>query len=120
MHEPKTCATCGRPFTWRKKWAADWDTVRFCSTRCRRSKPSRLDLALEAAILDLLSARPASATICPSEAARAVRPEDWRPLMERSRQAARRLVHRDAIVITQGGRVVDPGTFKGPIRLKRA
>ena len=34
----KTCATCGRPFAWRKKWAAVWDEVRYCSDRCRRSR----------------------------------------------------------------------------------
>ncbi|WP_443070148.1 DUF2256 domain-containing protein [Sulfitobacter sp.] len=34
----KTCSTCGRPFTWRKKWAKVWDEVRFCSERCRRSR----------------------------------------------------------------------------------
>jgi hypothetical protein len=31
----KTCAACGRPFTWRKKWERVWDEVRFCSDRCR-------------------------------------------------------------------------------------
>ena len=31
----KTCAACGRPFTWRKKWAKDWNSVRYCSKRCR-------------------------------------------------------------------------------------
>lgn len=34
----KVCATCGKPFTWRKKWARDWDQVRYCSERCRRQK----------------------------------------------------------------------------------
>ncbi|UQS16615.1 DUF2256 domain-containing protein [Pseudomonas sp. HS6] len=34
----KTCATCGLPFTWRKKWARCWEDVRYCSERCRRSK----------------------------------------------------------------------------------
>lgn len=34
----KTCATCGKPFTWRKKWERDWDQVRFCSDRCRAGK----------------------------------------------------------------------------------
>ena len=34
----KTCAGCGLPFTWRKKWERDWDNVRYCSERCRRSK----------------------------------------------------------------------------------
>jgi hypothetical protein len=31
----KTCAACKRPFTWRKKWARDWENVRFCSDKCR-------------------------------------------------------------------------------------
>ncbi|MFM8272476.1 MAG: DUF2256 domain-containing protein [Gemmata sp.] len=35
----KTCAACGRPFAWRKKWAKVWDEVRYCSDRCRRSRP---------------------------------------------------------------------------------
>lgn len=34
----KVCATCGRPFTWRKKWEKVWDEVRYCSDRCRREK----------------------------------------------------------------------------------
>ncbi|WP_439630207.1 DUF2256 domain-containing protein [Gemmata sp.] len=34
----KTCAACRRPFVWRKKWARDWDRVRFCSERCRRAR----------------------------------------------------------------------------------
>ncbi|NBD30043.1 MAG: DUF2256 domain-containing protein [Alphaproteobacteria bacterium] len=32
----KTCASCGRLFTWRRKWAKDWKNVRYCSQRCRR------------------------------------------------------------------------------------
>ena len=31
----KICAACGLPFAWRKKWARDWDAVKFCSERCR-------------------------------------------------------------------------------------
>jgi hypothetical protein len=31
----KVCATCGRPFVWRKKWEKVWDEVRYCSGRCR-------------------------------------------------------------------------------------
>ncbi|WP_132461596.1 DUF2256 domain-containing protein [Rhodovulum marinum] len=34
----KTCAACGRPFTWRRKWAKDWEAVRYCSERCRRAR----------------------------------------------------------------------------------
>jgi hypothetical protein len=34
----KPCATCGRPFSWRKKWARDWEHVKFCSDRCRDAR----------------------------------------------------------------------------------
>lgn len=37
----KICATCGRPFTWRKKWARDWDAVRYCSDRCRDKRTAQ-------------------------------------------------------------------------------
>ncbi|WP_173861045.1 DUF2256 domain-containing protein [Tabrizicola sp. TH137] len=36
----KTCATCGRPFAWRKKWEKVWDEVRYCSDRCRAERKS--------------------------------------------------------------------------------
>lgn len=35
----KTCPVCGRPFAWRKKWEKVWDEVKYCSEKCRRSKP---------------------------------------------------------------------------------
>ena len=31
----KVCAACSLPFAWRKKWARDWEQVKFCSDRCR-------------------------------------------------------------------------------------
>lgn len=117
----KTCATCGRTVEWRKKWERVWDDVRYCSDACRRSKPGAVDRALETAILDLLSRRASGATICPSEAAKTVGGADedeWRPLMEPARRAARRLVAAGDIEITQRGAVVDPSTAKGPIRLR--
>ncbi|MEN9218740.1 MAG: DUF2256 domain-containing protein [Gloeomargarita sp. DG_2_bins_126] len=36
----KICPVCGRPFTWRKKWAACWEEVKYCSERCRRRRQS--------------------------------------------------------------------------------
>jgi hypothetical protein len=116
----KLCPACGRRFAWRKKWARDWPNVKFCSDACRRAGGGRdVDLRLEAAILDLLSARSRDATICPSEAARAVSPDGWRDLMEPARRAARRLAAAGKLVVTQQGRVVDPSTARGPIRLRR-
>jgi hypothetical protein len=37
----KVCATCGKPFAWRKKWQKVWDQVRYCSDRCRQDKPTK-------------------------------------------------------------------------------
>jgi hypothetical protein len=118
--EPKTCASCGRRIEWRKKWERDWDQVRYCSAACRRRGVTRTDAELEAAIVDLLGQRKGGSMICPSEAARKVDPDGWRELMEPARRAARRLVADGTVVITQGGRVVDPSTAKGPIRVRRA
>lgn len=39
QHLPsKPCVACGRPMTWRKRWARSWDEVKFCSDACRRSR----------------------------------------------------------------------------------
>lgn len=86
------------------------------------------EVALEVAIIELLRAREPGATICPSEAARAVAgeadpaapagEEPWRELMEPAREAARRLVNAGEIDVVQQGAVVDPATATGPIRLR--
>ena len=135
VHEDRICASCGRAFAWRKAWARDWEQVRYCSDGCRRRKVRPIDRALETAILELLAARGAGATICPSEAARAVAcavgptvapacaredsDDTWRELMEPARRAARRLVAAGQVELTQRGRVVDPSTFRGPVRVRR-
>ncbi len=79
--------------------------------------PSAEDL--EAAILDLLAQRAPTATICPSDVARAVGGDTWRRLMDPVRQAARHLVDQGEVEITQGGQAIDPETARGPIRIRR-
>jgi len=121
-HKDKICKTCGRAFEWRKKWEKDWDVVKYCSDACRGNKPGEADAALEGAILELLAERGRDKTICPSEAAKLVggleTRRDWEGLMEPARAAARRLVALGRIVILQNGKVIDPSTAKGAIRLK--
>ena len=75
--------------------------------------------ALESAITELLARRGAGKTICPSEAARLLYPEGWEQHMGSAREAARRLVARGEIVVTQRGKVIDPTGAKGAIRLRR-
>ncbi|MFW5472493.1 DUF3253 domain-containing protein [Knoellia sp. CPCC 206450] len=45
--------------------------------------------------------------------------EPWRDLMEHARRAARRLVDAGEVEVLQQGRVVDPSTAMGPIRIRR-
>ncbi len=73
---------------------------------------------LDRTIVELLEQRREGATICPSEAARAAGGEDWRPLMEPAREAARRLVEQGRIDVTQRGEVVDLDEARGPVRLR--
>ncbi len=117
----KVCAVCGRTITWRKKWARDWAEVTYCSDACRRrakGAASAVDASLDQALARLLAERGASKTVCPSEVARAVGGEQWRDLMDPARASARRAVARGEAEITQQGRVVDPSTAKGPIRIR--
>jgi hypothetical protein len=74
---------------------------------------------LERVILQLLGQRLGGASICPSDAARAVRPEGWRALMDETRAAAGRLAARGEVDITQRGRVVDITVARGPVRIRR-
>ncbi|MEI4281007.1 DUF3253 domain-containing protein [Klenkia terrae] len=74
---------------------------------------------LERRIEELLDGRAATSSICPSDAARAEDPDDWRDLMPAARDAAGRLAARGAVQVTQRGEVVDVATARGPVRIRR-
>jgi hypothetical protein len=76
------------------------------------------DAQIERTILALLAQRVPGATICPSDAARALAAEDFRPLMDRVRGVARELVARGELEVTQKGRAVDVDAARGPIRFR--
>jgi len=117
--DTKSCATCGRVIEWRKKWAASWDDVKYCSTSCRRDKPNRTDRALEAAIMALIEANPGRSGVDPERALDDT-PADGRGNMrERARRAARRLVADGEVEMIQRGRRVDPSTAKGTVHVRR-
>lgn len=37
----KICASCGRPFAWRKKWEKVWHDVLYCSKKCSTMRKAR-------------------------------------------------------------------------------
>ncbi|HET6392142.1 MAG TPA: DUF3253 domain-containing protein [Blastococcus sp.] len=78
-----------------------------------------VDARLQRTIGELLDQRRPDASICPSEAARAVDPEGWRELMPAARDAAGRLAAAGEVQVTQGGAVVDVATARGPVRVRR-
>ncbi len=82
------------------------------------------DEALVQAINRVLARRAAGASACPSEVARSLSPDQWRPLMPAVRRVAATLALQGRLVITQRGEIVDPrqvldGTVRGPLRLKQ-
>ena len=72
---------------------------------------------IEATILALTAQRGPAKSICPSEVARAFRP-DWQPLLGEVRRAACRLAAGGRIDILRKGHVVAPTGVKGVIRLR--
>lgn len=80
--------------------------------------PARPPISASQAILELLAARAADATICPSEAARRLDPVDWRVRMPEVRAAAAALASAGRVRILQRGKEVS-GEVRGPIRIGR-
>jgi hypothetical protein len=89
------------------------------------------------AIEALLATRRAEASICPSEAARRLRPDGWRALMPAVRRVAFGMARTGRLRITQGATTIagdtqvmqsagvsstvpdDPSAVRGAIRLRR-
>ncbi len=74
---------------------------------------------IEAAILALTTERGPAKSICPSEVARALRP-NWQSLLTEVRRVACRLALAGRIDILRKGQVVPPEGVKGVIRLRLA
>ena len=79
--------------------------------------------ALEAEILRQTSERGAAKSICPSEVARALAPDEeaWRRLMGPIRAAAIRLARRGEVEVLRKGKPVSTDAeIRGVIRLRKA
>jgi hypothetical protein len=72
---------------------------------------------IRAMVLQLLEQRDPGKTICPSDAARALAGDRFRPLMAPVRDVAAQLADEGRIDVTQKGEPVDPRA-RGPIRLR--
>ncbi|MCU0889646.1 MAG: DUF3253 domain-containing protein [Rubritepida sp.] len=75
--------------------------------------------ALRAEILRLTALRGPEKSICPSEVARALAPEDWRRHMTAVRAAAAELSAAGAVQILRKGKPIAPEAMHGVIRLRQ-
>lgn len=69
-------------------------------------------------ILKMASQRAPDKTVCPSEIARALFPDDWRKHMDEIRTEAVKLQNEGKVQITQKAKAVDVEHIKGPVRIK--
>lgn len=79
------------------------------------------DEAIERTVFALLARRSASASICPSEVARALVGDEhaWRALMPAVRRVAGALAAKGSLRVTRGAAEVDATSPGGPVRLRR-
>lgn len=79
------------------------------------------DQAIMDTILTLLAARAPSASICPSDVARALSPDEriWRAQMPVIRRVAAQLAAEGRVKVTRGSVEVDALSKGGPIRIRR-
>lgn len=74
---------------------------------------------INAAVMDIVVRRGLNASACPSDVARHLQPDNWRPLMPKVREVAAQLAREGKISVTQRGSVLSPmEVWTGPIRLR--
>jgi hypothetical protein len=69
-------------------------------------------------ILTMAAERAPDKTVCPSEIARALFPDDWRKHMDEVRAEAIKLQKTGKVQIAQKGKPVNVDHIKGPVRIK--
>lgn len=73
---------------------------------------------IETSIFGMLAKRDPGKSICPSEVAKELQPEQWQRMMPKVRAVALGLMREGRLTITKKGKAVDPNGFKGVIRLR--
>jgi hypothetical protein len=73
---------------------------------------------IEDTIFEKLEALGPGKSIEPADVAKVVQPEQWQRMLPRVRTTALGLMRQGRLVITKKGKIVDPYSFKGVIRLR--
>ncbi|MCZ8278818.1 MAG: DUF3253 domain-containing protein [Acetobacteraceae bacterium] len=74
--------------------------------------------AITATMLRIAAERGPEKSLCPTDVARAVSAENWRPLLGAVRQVAAELARQGKIEILRKGKPISPDEIRGVIRLR--
>lgn len=74
--------------------------------------------AITATLLRLAAERGPAKSLCPTDVARAVSAEEWRPLLGAVRKVAADLARQGKIEILRKGKPISPDEMRGVIRLR--
>ena len=74
--------------------------------------------AITAALLHLAAERGPEKSLCPTDVARAVSAENWRPFLGAVRKVAADLARQGKIEILRKGKPINPDEMRGVIRLR--
>jgi hypothetical protein len=74
--------------------------------------------AITAAMLRIAAERGPAKSMCPTDVARAVSAENWRPLLGPVRKVAADLARQGKIEILRKGKPINPDDMRGVIRLR--
>jgi hypothetical protein len=74
--------------------------------------------AITTAMLQIAAERGPEKSLCPTDVARAVSAEDWRPLLGAVRKVATDLARQGKIEILRKGKPINPDEMRGVIRLR--
>lgn len=74
--------------------------------------------AITAAMLQIATKRGPEKSLCPTDVARAVSAENWRPLLGAVRKVAADLARQGKIEILRKGKPINPDEMRGVIRLR--
>ena len=83
-------------------------------------KTNITDQIIRDCILRIAKKRGVNKSLCPSEVARDLHPENWRSLMPEVRRVTALLVQEGEVAVTQFGKPVEPLNAKGHIRISLA
>lgn len=111
--QDKLCLRCGRVIQWRRKWAKDWEHVRYCSKACRSAGLTQQDHDIQRVMLEALRADGRL------EVGAFAQAQGWDASQrEAVRMAARRIVMEHPASLWQQGRRVDASTARGDFELR--